>query len=205
MKLIFKITAFAMIAMLLTGCSGQNKQEINNITEDELPYGATMRENKTSYAVPITYDRRFVEEEQVAAVANYFSAIQNQDVDLYLENALPIYTEYQINYVYSYDDTSELVNGLHEGIATQTGEDFVFQMILINEFSQDRNFGGLEAMLDLLDNAIASDIKFSEQIQGAWALELELDFLYDKQANFGSVDSQWVYLFKLDDKYYCCM
>lgn len=202
MKLIFKITALIMTVMLFTGCS--QKQE-TNITEEELPYGATMRENKTGFAVPMTYDRRFLEEEQVTAVANYFASIQNLDVDLYLENALPVYTEYQINEVYSYQETSELVTSLHQGIANQTGEDFKFQMILINEFSQDKSFGGLEAMLDLLDNITDSDTKFSEQIQGAWALELELNFIYDKQANFGSVDSQWVYLFQLDDKYYCCM
>ncbi|MDE5792605.1 MAG: hypothetical protein K2H66_03670 [Oscillospiraceae bacterium] len=202
MKLILKITAFAMAAMLFTGCS--QKQDVN-MTEDELPYGSTMRENKTSFSVPMTYDRRFVEEEQVIAVANYFASIQNQDVDLYLENALPVYTEYQVNQVYSYQDTSQLVDNLHQGIVNQTGEDFEFQMILINEFAQDRNFGGLEAMLDLLDNISDSDIKFSEQIQGAWALELELNFLYNKKASFGTVDSQWVYLFKLDDKYYCCM
>ncbi|MDE6656989.1 MAG: hypothetical protein K2J88_00195 [Oscillospiraceae bacterium] len=202
MKLILKITALAMATMLFTGCS--QKQDVN-MTEDELPYGSTMRENKTSFAVPMTYDRRFVEEEQVIAVANYFASIQNQDVDLYLENALPVYTEYQVNQVYSYQDTSQLVENLHQGIVNQTGEDFEFQMILINEFAQDRNFGGLEAMLDLLDNISDSDIKFSEQIQGAWALELELNFLYNKKASFGTVDSQWVYLFKLDDKYYCCM
>ncbi|MDE6004244.1 MAG: hypothetical protein K2G88_02540 [Oscillospiraceae bacterium] len=202
MKLILKITALAIAVMLFTGCS--QKQDVN-MTEDELPYGSTMRENKTSFAVPMTYDRRFVEEEQVIAVANYFASIQNQDVDLYLENALPVYTEYQVNQVYSYQDTSQLVDNLHQGIVNQTGEDFEFQMILINEFAQDRNFGGLEAMLDLLDNISDSDIKFSEQIQGAWALELELNFLYNKKASFGTVDSQWVYLFKLDDKYYCCM
>lgn len=203
MKWILHITALALTAMLFTGC-GQKQQEIN-MTEEELPYGATMRENRTGFAVPMTYDRRFVEEEQVTAVANYLSAIQNQDTELYLASALPVYTDYQINEVYSYQNADELVTALHEGIASQTGEDFSFQMVLINEFARDRNFGGLEAMMDLLDNISDSDAKFSEQIQGAWALELEWNLTYDKQASFGNVESQWIYLFRLDDTYYCCM
>lgn len=203
MRLFLQAAACVLSVFLLTGCAG-SQQEVT-MTEDELPYGATMRENSTSFAVPMAYDRRFVSEEQVAVVADYFAAIQNQDAELYLASALPLYTEYQIDEVYSYQDAGELVTALHQGIAGQTGEDFQFNMILINEFMQDTSFGGLEAMLDLLDHISDSDQKFSEQLQGAWALELEWNLLYDNQSNSGIVDSQWVYLFQIDDQYYCCM
>lgn len=200
---LFLQAAFVLSVFLLTGCAG-GRQDVN-MTEDELPYGATMRENKTGFAAPMTYDRRFVNEEQVAVVADYFAAIQNQDAELYLASALPLYTEYQIDEVYSYQDAGELVASLHQGIAGQTGEDFEFNMILINEFVQDTSFGGLEAMLDLLDHVSDSDQKFSDQMQGAWALELEWNLLYNNQSSSGTVDSQWVYLFQIDDQYYCCM
>lgn len=190
-----------------TGCTNQ-KQEIN-MTEEELPYGATMRSDKNSFAVPMTYDRRFISEEQIAVVADYFAAIQNQDTELYLASALPVYTDYQIQEVYSYQEVGELVAGLHEGIAGQTGDDFVFSMILVNAFSQDTTFGGLEAILDLLDHLEDPDAesgeKFSERMQGAWALELEWNLLYDQQSSSGTVESQWVYLFQIDGQYYCCM
>ncbi|MDE5754856.1 MAG: hypothetical protein K2H89_10010 [Oscillospiraceae bacterium] len=200
---LFLQAAFVLSVFLLTGCAG-GRQDVN-MTEDELPYGATMRENKTGFAAPMTYDRRFVNEEQVAVVADYFAAIQNQDAELYLASALPLYTEYQIDEVYSYQDAGELVASLHQGIAGQTGEDFEFNMILINEFVQDTSFGGLEAMLDLLDHVSDSDQKFSDQMQGAWALELEWNLLYNNQSSSGTVDSQWVYLFQINDQYYCCM
>lgn len=203
MKFFLQAAACVLSVFLLTGCAG-SQQEIS-MTEDELPYGATMRENSTSFAVPMAYDRRFVNEEQVAVVADYFAAIQNQDTELYLASALPLYTEYQIQKVYSYQDTGELVTALHQGIAGQTGEDFQFSMISVSEFVQDTSFGGLEAMLDLLDHVSDSGQKFSEQIQGAWALELEWNVLYHEQSSSGVVDSQWVYLFQIDDQYYCCM
>lgn len=200
------LTVPVLLATGFTGCSSP-KQEIN-MTEDELPYGATMRSDKNSFAVPMTYDRRFVSDEQVAVVADYFSAIQNQDAELYLASSLPLYTDYQIQEVYSYQDAGELVAELHEGIAGQTGEDFQFDMILINSFSQDTTFGGLEAILDLLDHVDDPDAdagKFSERMQGAWALELEWNLLYNQQSSSGTVESQWVYLFQVDDQYYCCM
>ena len=201
------LTVLLSLSVGFTGCAN-SKQEIN-MTEDELPYGATMRSDKNSFSVPVTYDRRFVSEEQIAVVADYFAAIQNQDQELYLASALPIYTDYQIHKVYSYQDVGELVQGLHEGIAGQTGEDFEFNMILVNSFSQDTTFGGLEAILDLLDHVDDPDAesgeKFSKRMQGAWALELEWNLLYDQQSSSGTVESQWVYLFQVDDQYYCCM
>ncbi|MDE5768338.1 MAG: hypothetical protein K2H82_03025 [Oscillospiraceae bacterium] len=204
------IFACALMLVISLGCTGctNPKQEIN-MTEDELPYGATMRSDKNSFAVPVTYDRRFVKEEQIVVVADYFAAIQNQDQELYLASALPLYTDYQIQEVYSYQDVGELVEGLHEGIAGQTGEDFTFSMILVNSFSQDTTFGGLEAILDLLDHVDDPDAesgeKFSERMQGAWALELEWNLLYNQHSSSGTVESQWVYLFQVDDQYYCCM
>lgn len=175
------------------------------MTEEELPYGATMKSNKTSYAVPVTYDRRFVTEEQVIAVANYMAAIQNQDADLYAASALPDYTTYQVGQVYALENISELVSTLHDGIAAQTGEDFQFSMILVNDYSDDRESGGLEAMIDLMDNITNYDTPFSEQITGAWAFDLEWDICFDNGASYGTVDSQWVYVFVLDTVYYCCM
>lgn len=197
------LLTIALLAGLLTGCG--NTQPADTMEED-MPYGATMRENKTGFAVPMAYDRRFVEEAQAAAVADYLAAIQNQDAELYTASALPVYTDYQIQKVYDYTDTSQLVTALHEGITKQTAEDFAFQMVTVQTFTKDRSFGGLEAIIDLLDNVTEdSGSVFSEQIQDAWALELEWSISYNQGAGFGTVESQWIYLFRIEDVYYCCM
>ena len=203
MKKIYQIGALLTAVVMLTGC--QSAKEKINYTEEELPYGATMRSNKTSYTVPMTYDRRFVNEEQVKAVADYLGAIQNNDAELYESVALPLYTAYQVSEVYSYQSTDELVNALHEGISGQLANDFKFEMVLINEFSTDRSAGGLAAMLDLLDKISPKDAQFTDSLENAWALELEWEFSYNNGEQTGVTENQYLYLMQIDGVYYCCM
>lgn len=197
-----KLACLALTCLLFTGCSSQ-KQNMN-YTEEELPYGATMKSDKNSYAVPMTWDRRFLEPEQISVVADYLGAIQNADADLYTSVALPLYTAYQVEEVYDYENTEAMVNALHEGLCGQLADDFHFEMVLVNEFSADRNTGGLEAILDLLDK-ISDGEKFTDTMQNAWALELEWEFSYNQGNGTGSTETQYLYLFLVDDQYYCCM
>jgi len=200
--MIKKLACILLSCLMLTGCASQKQK--TNFTQDELPYGATMKSDKTSYAVPITWDKRFLSEEQVSAVADYIGAIQNNDAELYSSVALPLYTDYQIQQVYDYKNIEELVSALHEGLIGQLADDFKFQMIMINNFSLDRSAGSLQAMLSLLDN-ISGDKKFSDTIQNAWSLELEWEFSYNNGEGNGRAENQYLYLFQIDDKYYCCM
>ena len=83
-----RITALFLMALMLVPCLTACKKEPTTpeefeMGEADLPYGATMKSNKTSYAVPVTYDRRFVTEEQISTVADFYGAIQNQDAELY--------------------------------------------------------------------------------------------------------------------------
>lgn len=200
--MIKKLACILLSCLMLTGCATQKQK--TNYAENDLPYGATMKSDKNSYAVPVTWDRRFFSEEQISAVADYIAAIQNNDPELYASVALPLYTNYQIQEVYDYQNTEELVSALHEGLTGQLADDFKFQMIMINDFSLDRSTGSLQAMLTLLDN-ISQDKKFSDTIQNAWALELEWEFSYNNGEGNGRAENQYLYLFQIDDQYYCCM
>ena len=197
-----KLLCLLLACLMLTGCASQ-KQKMN-YTEEELPYGATMKSDKNSYTVPMTWDRRFLQPEQISAVADYLGAIEQNNPELYASVALPLYTEYQVNEVYDYQNVEELVNALHEGLLGQLADDFQMDMILVNEFSNDRNSGGLQAMLKLLDG-ISEDKPFSETIQNAWSLNLEWEFSYNNGEGSGRTENQYLYLFQIEDKYYCCM
>lgn len=197
-----KLLCLLLACLMLTGCASQKQK--TSYTEEELPYGATMKSDKNSYTVPMTWDRRFFEPEQISAVADYLGAIEQNNPELYASVALPLYTDYQVNEVYDYQNVEELVNALHEGLLGQLADDFRMDMILVNEISDDRNSGGLQAMLKLLDG-ISEEKPFSETIQNAWSLNLEWEFSYNNGEGSGRTENQYLYLFQIDDKYYCCM
>ena len=168
-----------------------------------MPYGATMKSNKTSYAVPVTYDRRFVTEEQISAVADLCGSIQNQDAEQYQKITPEGYADYQVNQVYSYETTEEMIQALHTSIANNTGEDFKFSMVLVNGVSDDGHSGGLMEAIALMDNL--TENQFSASMLGAWDFTLEWDFTYENNTKSTIIDEQHIYVFQTENGYYAMM
>jgi hypothetical protein len=172
--------------------------------EDELPYGATMRTDKTSYSLPVTYDRRFLNEAQVTAVTDYLAGVQNCDTELYLASTLQFYVDYQFNEVYegSYDSMDAFVAALNSSIAENTADDFTFSMITIDEFTTEQNVSGLATMLELLDNINEG---FSDTVENCWSLEVEWVLSYNGGEDTLAVSDQRLFLVEVDGAYYCIM
>ncbi len=189
------------VAMTAAGCE---EKEPDFTAESELPYGATMRENSSSYAVPMTYDRRFLEDEEVAAVASLLGAVQNKDADMYTAATPPGYAQYQLDEVYDYESMQELVDALHASVAKQSGEDFQFKMALINDLTASKESGGAADAMKLLDS-LSGDTKFSDTVEMAYDLDVEWDLTYDNGGSFATAQSQHIYLFKTKDGCYCMM
>ena len=201
MKLIRTITALLLCAACLTSFSACGKKGMN-YTEEELPYGATMRQNKTSYPVPITYDRRFITEEQVVAVTGLLGGIQNADAELYTKSTLDFYAEYQLQ-VYSVDNPQAMVQQFHDNLAKSTGDDFTFSMALINGIAQNRDNGNISSMLTLLDGIYEGSGKFSDTVEEVYDLTMEWDIVYTGGTQV--LDDEHIYLLKTGDGYFAVM
>jgi hypothetical protein len=187
---------------LFTACGSTSSTQ--NMDEDELPYGATMRTDKTSYSLPVTYDRRFLNEAQVTAVTDYLAGVQNCDTELYLASTLQFYVDYQFNEVYegSYDSMDAFVAALNSSIAENTADDFTFSMITIDEFTTEQNVSGLATMLELLDNINEG---FSDTVENCWSLEVEWVLSYNGGEDTLAVSDQRLFLVEVDGAYYCIM
>ena len=206
MKMLHRIsallTAAVMGAVLFTGCMSAGP----TIAEEDLPYGATMRETKTTFALPVSYDRRFLNDAQVTVLTDYFSAVQNCDGEAYAANTLDFYADYQLNEVYSeqYESMDDMMTALHASVAEATAEDFNYNMITVTDFTQERVTSGLNTMIDVLTD-ISGNPDFEQTLTNCWAVEMEWLLVYNGGASNVIVNEQYVYMFEIDGAYYCVM
>lgn len=202
LRIITLLTASLVCACLIAGC--ESRKQKMDYTEDELPYGSTMRENKTGFSVPITYDRRFLNEEQMAAVANYYSAVQNQDAGLYLASTIDFYVDYQVSEVYkdSCSSIEEMVAALHTSIANNTGEDFTFEMVTVSACTQEGSASGMNNVLELLEE-LSGDENFRSTVEDCWALDV--DWLIRSSEKSALAEGNKLYLLQIGGQYYCVM
>ena len=203
-----KRTAVLALALLcavpvMTGC-GANAKRNQNIAEEDMPYGATMRENKTAFAVPVGYDRRFLEEEQVSKVTDLFAAIQNQDAELYARTTFPFYMSYQKEQVYALDSEEALLEKLHSIIETGTAEDFYFTMVNISDLAANPDAGELHEVIEMLDKADGEG-NFKDTVQKSYDLTVEWSVRYNKDTEYKMASDQHVYLFQTADGWFALM
>lgn len=202
LRTIAAVLTAAVCILSLSGCG--NDPDRPTMTEEEMPYGATMRQNKTAYAVPISYDRRFIEEDQVKAVADMLGAIQNSDADLYKASTFEFYANYQLA-VYSAENMDALMQKIHDSLASRSGSDFVFHMVVIDGISQNREQGNLGTAYTLLGDLYDGSGKFSDTIEDAWEFSMEWDMSYDSEQKSVILNDNHICLFKTADRYYAVL
>lgn len=197
-----RIAALCGAAMLLLAGCGEKEPDFSK--ESELPYGATMRSDQEGYSVPMTWDRRFVETEQVAAVADFMAALQSQDAAGYKRITPAGYADYQME-VYELTDTDALMERLHSVFAAASGDDYQYTMVLINGMNGDKGSTGLSNALALMEGIYQGEESFAVGVQGAWDFTVELDMSYDNGSSYAVLDEQHVYVFRTADGCYCMM
>lgn len=203
MKLFHKYTALALALVMggaLTGCM----EDEGYIAEEDLPYGATMKEMRTSFSVPMSYDRRFINEEQAAVIADYHAGIQNQDAELYIQSTFDFYIDYQLNEMFAdlYKSREEYVDGLHLSMSQQSGEDFKFNMITVSGMTEERVASRLDEMLNMLQD-LSGDENFKDSVDSCYAITLEWSVAYNDGAQYLNAKDQKLFLIEIDGRYYC--
>ena len=202
MKLIQRTAALALALLcavpVLTGC-GNGSKERPTIAEDDMPYGATMREDKNSFAIPMSYDRRFLEQEQIAKVADLFAAMQNSDAELYKNTVFPYYLNYQQNTVYKLDSSEALMTHLHDMIAEKSAADFQYRMVVITDIATNTEAGTLRNVCDMLKAVYDGDGTFLDSVQKAYDMTVEWHLTYENGSKTSVISDQHVFLFQTAD------
>lgn len=208
MKHLQKITALLLAlccaVLMLTGC-GKTSGSQQNIAEEDLPYGSTMREDKKSFAVPVTYDRRFLEDEQVAKVADLVASVQNCDAALYQASTFPFYAQYQLSDVYGLGSMDALIRRLHETIGNKIEDDYQFNMVLINDIATNTEAGDLYTICQMLSSVYDGEGEFMDTVEQAYDLTVEWNIGYNENTQYAVVNDQHIFLFQTAEGWFCIM
>ena len=192
------VLAALCAALMLTAC-GKGTKERPTIAEDDRPYGATMREDKKSYAVPMSYDRRFLDEEQIGKIADLYAAMQNSDAALYQGTTLPFYQRYQQEKVYGLESPEALIGHLHSMVADRSAEDFQYSMVVISDIAANPKAGTLRNVIEMLEDAYDGSGSFEDSLLESYDMTVEWHISYNDGAENLMVDNQHVFLFRTAD------
>lgn len=171
---------------------------------DDLDYGATMRDN-TDYAIPVTYDKRFLEDAEVEVLASYYSAIQDQDADLFDECVAEFYIDYYLENAYGgLLNSDAYIAQQYDTFQDQLdGADVAFALITVTSCTEDETAedSGITYLKDMCAKLIGE-----EECEASWdgckLLTIE-PTLTDGTDSFvgGEIN---LFIVQLDGSYYIC-
>lgn len=133
-----KKTGIMCCAVLLAGCmlcscGEQSSSDVTTIESEDLPYGATITYNPAA-AVPMQYDKRFIDEKLQDTIAAYYYAVQTNDAEKFSAALFPLYHEYELEILYEGQVTdAEIVEASHTALKERCGGDFAFSLIDVTD------------------------------------------------------------------------
>ncbi|MCM1505785.1 MAG: hypothetical protein NC177_01440 [Ruminococcus flavefaciens] len=133
-----------------------NMGEGVNVAAEDMPFGATMTDlyaDNDDVPISISYENRFMTEEEARKISDYISAINLCDTELMQKTCYPSYLEYLVEQ-YENTDIQDYLDTRHRTIEnTYTNGAFEFDYILINSLmdeeddDSDTGFSQLDAKI----------------------------------------------------------
>ncbi|MCQ2417241.1 MAG: hypothetical protein MJ071_05450 [Oscillospiraceae bacterium] len=173
-----KFVSLCCAAMLLcsglSACGENNQAEV--VTEDEMPYGATVIVDK-NYAVPMQYDNRFLNDPALLkTISSYYHAIQDADAAEFSSLLFPLYHEFELTSLYNNEFTDQdILDNTRAAIQDYYGGEFAYSLIDVTDLiSEDNLSPNRDALKNMLDD-LASDMGKEKVSEGLSAmLELKI-------------------------------
>lgn len=156
-------------AICLTACGGTD----STVTQDQMPYGATITTNASAYPMAMQYDNRFLEDALIARLADYYDAIQTQDAARYAAVQLPLYHDYELTTLMGGEYTDDdIVKMVYSGLAEYNGGAFEFAMVEITDAKRGTVYSDTAALIEILDtlSTETSGTQISQNIDNAYEL-----------------------------------
>ncbi|MBQ8515672.1 MAG: hypothetical protein IJ496_09775 [Ruminococcus sp.] len=193
--------AGVMLASMLTGCS----EEAENVAEEDLPYGATMITSSTENGAPVTYDRRFFDEEEIQTLSSYFYALETQDAELLDETTLDVYTDFVVEALYQglagFDGLLTQMSGT---FAVEENVPYTIKDVEITAYytiEEDANTD-LENLYNMLSE-LSGEENYAQRI-GAGGKSITYTIITESDGEAKTMKDQMLFLIQVDGQYTVC-
>lgn len=194
-----KILSIAVCAVF-TGamfCGCGDKEE----SSQDYYYGQTLKEvdGKEIYLI---YDGRFVEDEEMDALVNYYVSIQNRDYDLFRSVQPETYLEFLEDKQSM--DIPGYVDDEYSQMETDLGAGFDFSQIEVTDCGDSKDDNGINDIKDLLDGIYKDTGKeksFSDTIKSAKYITYDLTATGGDGDDYNLTD-ETKYIFTCEDGIY---
>ncbi len=195
-KKIFSIIACAVFtSALLCGCGKKEESSV------EYYYGQAIKE-VNGKAIYLSYDGRFISDEEMDAVVNYYDSIQRKDYDLF---AITQDEEY-LNFLDEKQgfDVESYVGEEYAVLEEDLGANFDFAEMEVVDCGDSQSDSGINDIKELLDGIYAEsgkDKSFSDTVKEAKYIVFDLSATGGDGETY-SLKDEMKYIFTCDDGIY---
>ncbi len=200
------ITLFACLAFSSVGCANSTEassSDTEDVPMEQLEYGATMRDDD-SYAVPVEYDKRYLEDPELKALTDFYAAIQNEDAETFSAGIVNFYLDYLLENTYGgLLDASAFVTQQHETFRDYVdNDDFSFTQVQVTDCKyKDSTTSGVSYLTDMFDE-LEGEGYSDEHVKDCKALTVQLLITADDKTV--TSDSLTIFVVNLDGSYFVC-
>ena len=201
-KAIALTAAICSFSACLFGC--EKKEESSNvvITEDEMPYGATITQLKASedngIKIGIDYDNRFISEDEARLVSNYVAALNSKDAELMEQVYYPPYFESIVNASGEADGTAYLQSRF-AAIEERTGGTTDMEYVTIESVEDDKEMAEEYSNLEIgLKEIAGEDITSKIRSKKVVGIDIIYSLNGENSISLANTLGQYSYLFIYD-------
>lgn len=207
-KIIASILACTALMGAFSGCGDDSSSvsgdliggSVEDMDEADMPYGSTMKEVKSG-KIPVCFDRRFIDDDIMMMVSDYFYAVQTEDEALFKSVSNPDYLSFVENN--SGQSTADYLKGIKANEENNVGGDFKYTYLEVSNLKSKDEDTQIGEIIRLMDQTYADNKKsdtFTSTIENAYALTINVT----SEANGSSYTNPdvKVYVFKCKDGTY---
>lgn len=209
------ILALTLCGAMLLPCTACGKEEASTPSDDvsdydfhnDGAYGTVESVDNTSYSLPITYDKNFLDEAELQQITDYFYAVQTQDKDLFDSVTEPSYIDFLLETAYSdLLNTDAYLAQLNEAFldALPDGtESFSFSMIEVTNCTEGEGADSqYDSIVDMYDDFNGEG--WTEEHLSSCKTLTVVATMTDDGTNYLDSQEMTVILINLDDTLYVC-